>query len=121
MMNQINTDDDKCHNFGVMHQGSCMVHDKQTYLLLVNNIEICAGRFGEVSSMMNNMHNACFIQLASSICDSLHHKKLLSQVNILIQLCSYPLIHDISIIASFDYNLNVIQSNLVSFTFLDTT
>lgn len=48
-------------------------------MLLVKIIEICAGRIGEMSSMMNNMHSACFIQLASSICDSLHHKQLLSQ------------------------------------------
>uniref|UniRef100_A0ACD5WSR4 Uncharacterized protein n=1 Tax=Avena sativa TaxID=4498 RepID=A0ACD5WSR4_AVESA len=80
MMQQINTNvGDKCSKSGVIQQGSCMVNDKETCLLLVKIIEICAGRIDEVASMMNDMHSACFIQLASSVFDNLHQKRLLSQ------------------------------------------
>lgn len=78
MMQQINREDDTSDT-SVIQAGSCMVHDKQTYLLLVKIIEICGGRYGEASSMINNMDCAWFIELASSICDSLHRKMLLSQ------------------------------------------
>ncbi|XP_048570968.1 ent-copalyl diphosphate synthase 1, chloroplastic-like isoform X1 [Triticum urartu] len=78
MMQEINRDDGT-NNMSVIEAGSCMVHDKQTSLLLVKIIEICAGRIGEASSMVNSKDNTWFIQLASSICDSLHHRMLLSQ------------------------------------------
>lgn len=81
MMEQMYTDDDRYTKSSVMQQGSCMVNDEHTCLLLVKIIEICAGRTGEVPSMMNNMQGARFIQLASSICGNLHRKQLLSQVN----------------------------------------
>lgn len=79
MMQEINREDGT-NSMSVIEAGSCMVHDKQKSLLLVKIIEICAGRIGEASSMVNSMDNTWFIQLASSICDSLHHKMLLSQV-----------------------------------------
>nr|ADZ55292.1 ent-copalyl diphosphate synthase [Triticum aestivum] len=78
MMQPINREDDT-YDSSVIQAGSCMVHDKQTFLLLVKIIEICGGRIGEASSMINSKDGACFIQLASSICDNLHHKMLLSQ------------------------------------------
>ncbi|KAM3401380.1 hypothetical protein ACQJBY_005865 [Aegilops geniculata] len=78
MMQEINRDDGT-NGMSVIEAGSCMVHDKQTSLLLVKIIEICAGRIGEASSMVNSKDNTWFIQLASSICDSLHHRMLLSQ------------------------------------------
>ncbi|XP_037486772.1 ent-copalyl diphosphate synthase 1, chloroplastic-like isoform X1 [Triticum dicoccoides] len=78
MMQEINRDDGT-NNMSVIETGLCMVHDKQTSLLLVKIIEICAGRIGEASSMVNSKDNTWFIQLASSICDSLHHRMLLSQ------------------------------------------
>ncbi|XP_044962104.1 ent-copalyl diphosphate synthase 1, chloroplastic-like [Hordeum vulgare subsp. vulgare] len=78
MMQLINREDDT-YDSSVIQAGSCMVHDKQTCLLLVKIIEICGGRTGEASSMINTIGGACFIQLASSICDNLHHKMLLSQ------------------------------------------
>uniref|UniRef100_A0ACD5TKH3 Uncharacterized protein n=1 Tax=Avena sativa TaxID=4498 RepID=A0ACD5TKH3_AVESA len=78
MMQQVNNEDD-IYGTSVTQAGSGMVHDKQTSLLIVKVIEICAGRISEASSMMNNMDGTWFIQLASSICDTLHHKMLLSQ------------------------------------------
>ncbi|TVU23458.1 hypothetical protein EJB05_25827, partial [Eragrostis curvula] len=56
-----------------------MVHDGQTCLLLFQIIEICAGRIGESSSMINNKDNDHFIQLCCSVCDYINHKVLLSQ------------------------------------------
>jgi ent-copalyl diphosphate synthase len=85
MMQQKNRVDDTCGS-GVVQAGSCMVHDKQTCLLLVKIIEICGGRIGEASSMINNMDGAWFIQLGSSICDNLQHKLLLSQVALYAQI-----------------------------------
>ena len=82
MMQQKNREDDTFGS-GVVQAGPCMVHDKQTCLLLVKIIEICGGRIGEASSMINSKDGACFIQLASSICDNLHHKMLLSEVALL--------------------------------------
>ncbi|KAF0933696.1 hypothetical protein E2562_019187 [Oryza meyeriana var. granulata] len=79
MMQHINMKDDRYGKCRVMHPGSCTVHNKETCLLIAQIVEICAGRIGEASSMINNMEGARFIQLASSICDSLHHKMLLSQ------------------------------------------
>ncbi|CAM0957483.1 unnamed protein product [Alopecurus aequalis] len=79
MMQQTNTDADIYGTTSVNQAGLFMVHDKQTCLLLVKIIEICAGRIGEASSMMNSIDGTWFIQLASSICDTLHHKMLLSQ------------------------------------------
>jgi ent-copalyl diphosphate synthase len=79
MMQQVNNEDD-IYGTSVTQAGSGMVHDKQTSLLIVKVIEICAGRISEASSMMNNIDGTWFIQLASSICDTLHHKMLLSQV-----------------------------------------
>lgn len=79
MMQQINTEDDRCSESNVMQQGSCVVSDKKTCLLVVKTIDICAGRVGEVSSMINDKHSAWFIQLASSICEDLHRKLLISQ------------------------------------------
>ncbi|XP_048567132.1 ent-copalyl diphosphate synthase AN1, chloroplastic-like [Triticum urartu] len=78
MIEQIYTDDDKYTKSSVMQQGSCVVNGKQTCLLLVKVIEICAGRTGEVQSMINNVHGARFIQHAY-IYDNLHQKQLLSQ------------------------------------------
>ncbi|CAN6312185.1 unnamed protein product [Urochloa humidicola] len=60
-------------------KGSCLVHDKQTCLLLVQIIEICAGRINEIVSLTNNKNGDRIIQLTRSICDSLNHKMLLSQ------------------------------------------
>ncbi|KAL6883439.1 hypothetical protein ACP4OV_010853 [Aristida adscensionis] len=55
-----------------------MVHDGQMCLLLVQIIEICAGRISEAATMINKDSDR-FIQLACSICDNLGHKMLLSQ------------------------------------------
>ncbi|KAM3298386.1 hypothetical protein ACQJBY_040046 [Aegilops geniculata] len=77
MMQQKNREDDTC--ISGVQAGSCMVHDKQTCLLLVKIIEICGGQSGEASSMINTMDGAWFIQHASSICDDLHHKMLLPE------------------------------------------
>lgn len=67
----------------VMHPGSCIVHNKETCLLIAQIVEICAGRIEEAASMINNTEGSWFIQLASSICDSLHAKMLLSQVTLI--------------------------------------
>ncbi|CAN6283212.1 unnamed protein product [Urochloa humidicola] len=56
-----------------------MVHDRQTYLLLVQSIEICAGRIGEAVSVINQKDSDQFIQLACTTCDSLKQKMLLFQ------------------------------------------
>ncbi|CAM0871455.1 unnamed protein product [Alopecurus aequalis] len=74
MTQQISTEGDKCSKSSVMQQASCMVNDKQTCVLVVKIIEICARRIDEVDT-----HSAWFTQLASSVCDSLHEKQLLSQ------------------------------------------
>jgi ent-copalyl diphosphate synthase len=55
------------------------IHDRQTYLLLVQSIEICAGRIGEAVSVINNKDSDRFIHLACTICDSLNQKVLLFQ------------------------------------------
>ena len=89
MMQLINREDDT-YDSSVIQEGSGMVHDKQTCLLLVKIIEICGGRTGEASSMINSMDGACFIQLASSICDNLHHKMLLSQVALFAEIIFLP-------------------------------
>lgn len=79
MMQQTNIEEDIYGTTSVNQAESFMVHDKQTCLLLVKIIEICAGRIGEASSMVNSIDGTWFIQHASSICDTLHHKMLLSQ------------------------------------------
>lgn len=79
MMQQINIKDDRYSKSSLMQPGSCMVHDKQTCFLLIQIIEICAGRISEAASIINNMDGAWFIQPTASICDSLYHKMLLSQ------------------------------------------
>uniref|UniRef100_J3LBR2 ent-copalyl diphosphate synthase n=2 Tax=Oryza brachyantha TaxID=4533 RepID=J3LBR2_ORYBR len=79
MMQHINMKNDGYGEGGVMDPGSCIVHNKETCLLIAQIIEICAGRTGEAASMISNTDGAWFIQLASSICDSLHHKMSLSQ------------------------------------------
>lgn len=79
MTEKINTEDDVYGTSNVVPTGSCMVHDKETCLLLVKIIEISAGRIGEAASMINNKDGTWFMQLSSSICDNLHHKMLLSQ------------------------------------------
>ena len=89
MMQQKKREDDTFGS-GVVQAGPCMVHDKQTCLLLVKIIEICGGRTGEASSMINTMDGAWFIQLASSICDNLHHKMLLSQVALFAEIIFLP-------------------------------
>jgi ent-copalyl diphosphate synthase len=80
MMQQTNIEENIYGTTSVNQAGSFMVHDKQTCLLLVKIIEICVGRVGEASSMTNSIDGTWFIQLASSICDTLHHKMLLAQV-----------------------------------------
>ncbi|KAG2538109.1 ent-copalyl diphosphate synthase AN1, chloroplastic-like isoform X4 [Panicum virgatum] len=50
------------------------IHDKQTYLLIVQSIEICVGRIGEATSVINNKDSDQFVHLACTICDSLNHK-----------------------------------------------
>uniref|UniRef100_A0A0D9VES7 ent-copalyl diphosphate synthase n=1 Tax=Leersia perrieri TaxID=77586 RepID=A0A0D9VES7_9ORYZ len=79
MMQHINMKDDGYGKCRVIHPGSCTIHNKETCLLIAQIIEICAGRIGEAASMINETEGAWFIQLASSISDSLHHKNLLSQ------------------------------------------
>lgn len=80
MMQKTNKEDSKYNKFSDI-EPQYMVHDRQTYLLLVQIIEICAGRIGEAVSVINNKDNDRFIQLGCTICDSLNHKMLLSQVN----------------------------------------
>ncbi|XP_052143953.1 ent-copalyl diphosphate synthase 1, chloroplastic isoform X3 [Oryza glaberrima] len=79
MMQQINMKDGRYGKGRVMYPGSCTVHNKETCLLIAQIVEICAGRIEEAASMINNTEGSWFIQLASSICDSLHAKMLLSQ------------------------------------------
>ena len=57
------------------------IHDKQTYLLIVQSIEICVGRIGEAISVINNKDSDQFVHLACTICDSLNHKVSIFQVN----------------------------------------
>ncbi|CAL4933396.1 unnamed protein product [Urochloa decumbens] len=78
MMQRTNKEDNKYNKSSDIGRG-CMVHDRQTYLLLVQSIEICAGRIGEAVSVINNKDSDRFIQLACTICDSLNHKVLLFQ------------------------------------------
>lgn len=61
-----------------------IVHDKQTYLLLVRIIEICAGRICDFVSVVNKDGDR-FNQLACATCDLLNRKMLLSQVNTTVQ------------------------------------
>ncbi|XP_066346079.1 ent-copalyl diphosphate synthase 2, chloroplastic-like isoform X2 [Miscanthus floridulus] len=74
-----NIEDNVYNESNTVKQGSCMVHDKQTCLLLVQMVEICAGRVGEAGSLINNKNGDRIIQLTGSICDSLNQKMLLSQ------------------------------------------
>lgn len=76
-----------------MKQGSCMVHDKQTCLLLVQMIEICAGRVDEAASLINNKNSDQLVQLTRSICDSLNYKMLLSQVTYIKVILFSPFVH----------------------------
>ncbi|KAF8722818.1 hypothetical protein HU200_021946 [Digitaria exilis] len=78
MMQKTNKEDSKYNKFSDI-EPQYMVHDRQTYLLIVQIIEICAGRIGEAVSVINNKDNDRFIQLGCTICDSLNHKMLLSQ------------------------------------------
>lgn len=77
MMQRTNKED----NRSSVIEPRSMIHDRQTYLLLVQSIEICAGRIGEAVSVINNKESDRFIQLACTISDSLNHKVLLFQVN----------------------------------------
>ncbi|KAK3153708.1 hypothetical protein QOZ80_2BG0180100 [Eleusine coracana subsp. coracana] len=77
MMQKINKEDDKYSKSSIKEP--YMVHDGQTCLLLSQIIEICAGRLGEVSSLINNKDNDRFIQLSCSVCDNIYHKVSLSQ------------------------------------------
>lgn len=70
-----------------------MVHDKQTCLLLVQMVEICAGRVGEAASLINNKNGDRIIQLTGSICDSLNQKMLLSQVTNITVILFPPFVH----------------------------
>ncbi|XP_062205507.1 ent-copalyl diphosphate synthase AN1, chloroplastic-like isoform X2 [Phragmites australis] len=78
MMQKTSKEDDK-YNKSSAKEPRYMVLDRQTYLLLVQIIEICAGRIDEATSVMDKKDSDRFIQLACSICDSLDHKVLLSQ------------------------------------------
>ncbi|RCV43021.1 hypothetical protein SETIT_9G262400v2 [Setaria italica] len=75
MMQRTNKED----NRSSVIEPRSMIHDRQTYLLLVQSIEICAGRIGEAVSVINNKESDRFIQLACTISDSLNHKVLLFQ------------------------------------------
>ncbi|KAL6883440.1 hypothetical protein ACP4OV_010854 [Aristida adscensionis] len=77
IMKKINKDD-KYDKSSAM-EPPYMVHDGQTCLLLVQIIEICAGRIGDAATMINIKDGDWFTQLACSICDSLNHKMLVSQ------------------------------------------
>lgn len=79
MLQKANMEENKYHKSNGIQQ-QCMVHDRQTYLLLVQVIEICAGRIGEAVSVINNKDSDWFIQLTCNTCDGLNHKVLLSQV-----------------------------------------
>ncbi|PWZ53268.1 Ent-copalyl diphosphate synthase 1, chloroplastic [Zea mays] len=70
--------DSVCNGSSAVEQeGSRMVHDKQTCLLLARMIEISAGRAaGEAASEDGDRR---IIQLTGSICDSLKQKMLVSQ------------------------------------------
>ncbi|KAJ1296560.1 hypothetical protein BS78_01G310600 [Paspalum vaginatum] len=70
--------EDNINESSAVRQGSCMVQDKQTCLLLVQIIEICAGRISEAASLINNKGDR-IIQLTRYLCDNLKHKMLLSQ------------------------------------------
>ncbi|XP_066341826.1 ent-copalyl diphosphate synthase AN1, chloroplastic-like isoform X2 [Miscanthus floridulus] len=77
MLQKANKEENKYHkSSGIEPQ--YMVHDRQTYLLLVQVIEICAGRIGEAVSVINKVSD-WFIQLTCNTCDGLNHKVLLSQ------------------------------------------
>lgn len=83
MMQKTNNKDDKYKkSSGIETQR--IVHDKQTYLLIVWIIEICAGRICDVVSVVNKDGDR-FNQLACTTCDLLNHKMLLSQVNATLQ------------------------------------
>ncbi|CAN6329012.1 unnamed protein product [Urochloa humidicola] len=73
------TVEDNIYNESSTVKGSWMAHDKQTCLLLVQIIEICAGRIDEAVSLVNNKNGDRIIQLTGSICDILKHKMLLYQ------------------------------------------
>ncbi|TKV93976.1 hypothetical protein SEVIR_9G265300v4 [Setaria viridis] len=75
MMQRTNKEDNRSN----VIEPRSMIHDRQTYLLLVQSIEICAGRIGEAVSVINNKESDRFIQLACTISDSLNHKVLLFQ------------------------------------------
>jgi len=78
MLQKANKEENKYHkSSGIEPQ--YMVHDRITYLLLVQVIEICAGRIGEAVSVINKVSD-WFIQLTCNTCDGLNHKVLLSQV-----------------------------------------
>jgi hypothetical protein len=95
MMQQTNIEEDIYGTTSVNQAESFMVHDKQTCLLLVKIIEICAGRIGEASSMVNSIDGTWFIQHASFICDTLHHKMLLSQVTLTLKYFSCHILYQV--------------------------
>ncbi|TVU23893.1 hypothetical protein EJB05_26279, partial [Eragrostis curvula] len=78
MMQKIKKERGKCSSSYVKGP-RYMVHDGQTCLLLFQIIEICAGRIGDSSSMINNKDNDQFIQLSCSVCDSIYRNVLFSQ------------------------------------------
>jgi ent-copalyl diphosphate synthase len=84
MMQKTNNEDNE-YNKSSGIETRCMVHDRQTYLLLVQIIEICAGRICDDVSMVNNKDGDQFNQLACATCDLLNHRMLLSQVNTTLQ------------------------------------
>ena len=79
MMQKTNKQDNNCNKSSGTEPRH--IHDKQTYLLIVQSIEICAGRVGEAVSVINNKDSDRFIHLACTICDSLNHKVSIFQVN----------------------------------------
>jgi ent-copalyl diphosphate synthase len=89
----MNTEENVYNEPNIM-KGSCMVHDKQTCLLLVQIIEICGGRINEAVSLINDKKVDRIVQTTRSICDSLHDKMLLSQVTLYIKIISFhPFVH----------------------------
>jgi ent-copalyl diphosphate synthase len=77
MIQRTNKEDNRPN---VLGEPRPMIHDRQTYLLLVQSIEICAGRIAEAVYVINNKDSDRFIQLACTISDRLNLKVLLFQV-----------------------------------------
>ena len=71
--------EDKQSETNARQQDSFRFYDKQTCLLLVQIIEISAGRIGEALYFVNNNGDQ-IIQHMCSICDCLNRKLSLSKV-----------------------------------------